>query len=56
MTDIAEDFQVRPFTRVKVPSGARFIFIAVDDSKYEDNYNDGGYGVQISEIRMKGYR
>jgi hypothetical protein len=55
-TDIAEDFDIDPYVIIQVPAGARYIFLAPNESKYEDNYNDGGYGVQISKIRMKGYR
>jgi hypothetical protein len=55
-TDIPEDFQIDPFVRIRVPSGARYLFVAPEDSKYEDNHNEGRYGVQITKIRMKGYR
>jgi len=55
-TNIPEDFEIEPFIRIKVPQGAKYLFLAPNDTKYEDNYNNGGYGVQISKIRMKGYR
>ncbi len=55
-TDIAEDFDIDPYVIIQVPAGAKYIFMAPNESKYEDNYNTGGYGVQISKIRMKGYR
>jgi hypothetical protein len=55
-TNIAEDFGISPFVRIRVPAGAKYLFIAPDESKYEDNYNDGGYGVQVMKINMKGYR
>jgi hypothetical protein len=56
LTDIPEDFEIYPYVRIQVPAGAKYLFVAPNESKYEDNYNDGGYGFQISKIRMKGYR
>jgi len=55
-TDIPEDFEIEPYVIIKVPVGAKYIFLAPNDTKYEDNYNDDGYAVQITKIIMKGYR
>jgi hypothetical protein len=55
-TDIPEDFEIEPFLIIEVPPRAMFLFLAPNESKYEDNYNNNGYGVQVSKISMKGYR
>lgn len=52
-TDIAEDFSCHPYVIIKVPTGAKYVFIAAADVKYSDNVNTEYFGVQISRIWTK---
>jgi len=49
-TDIAEDFAVAPTgTKVVVPSGAQYLFVAAIDSYYADNTSAKGLTVTITK-------
>lgn len=53
-TDIPEDFECSPHVAIKIPQGAQYLFIITPDSKYEDNYDNGGnFGAQITRFLMK---
>lgn len=51
--DIPEDFSIFYFDRViRIPDGARYLFVAPDDSFFSDNNDlDGDYGIGISRVR-----
>ncbi len=55
-TDIPEDFQVAgDGVIIRVPAGARYLFMCGHDSKYNDNWAPGGRcGVQISIVHVPG--
>ncbi len=49
-TDIAQDFPIAS-TKVRIPAGARFLFVAAQDIFYSDNADpDGNYAVRITVL------
>jgi len=51
LTDISEDFAINPTgTKVVVPSGAQYLFVAAIDSYYADNTSSKGLTVTITRV------
>lgn len=51
LTDISEDFAINPTgTKVVVPSGAQYLFVAAIDSYYADNTSSKGLTVTIARV------
>ena len=49
-TDIPEDFAVAA-TKIQIPAGARFLFVAAPDIFYSDNVDpDGNYALRITVL------